>query len=59
MSIREMSGNLIDFSDDTIAQLGTFVKLTKPESACVANTIRTLDNSRHRKTAANLESRSA
>ena len=44
MSIREMSGNLIDFSDDTIAQLGTFVKLTKPESA----TIHTLDTSRHR-----------
>ena len=54
MSIREMSGNLIDFSDDTIAQLGTFVKLTKPELACVANTIRTLDNSRHRKGAADL-----
>ena len=49
MSIREMSDNLIDFSDGINAQLCTLVKLAKAESACVANTIRTLDASRHRK----------
>ena len=47
------AGGLIDFSGDINAQLCTLVKLTKAESAYVANTIRTLDNSRHRKPVAN------
>lgn len=43
------AGGLIDFNGDINAQLCTLAKLTKSESAYVANTIRTLDNSRHRK----------
>ena len=42
------AGGLIDFNGDINAQLCTLVKLTKAESAYVANTIRTLDNSRHK-----------
>ena len=47
------AGGLIDFGGDINAQLCTLVKLTKAESAYIANTIRDLDNSRHRKPAAN------
>lgn len=43
------AGGLIDFSGDINAQLCTLAKLTKAESAYVASTIRTLDNSRHKK----------
>lgn len=40
---------LLDFNDDVNKQLCTLFKLTKPESAYVTKTIRTLDASRHRK----------
>ena len=53
MSIRTMSGKLIGFSGDINAQLCPLAKLTKAESTYVANAIRTLDNSRHRKPVAN------
>ena len=49
MSIMEKNDCLIDFSGDINARLCTLVKLTKAESAYVANAIRTLDKSRHRK----------
>ena len=39
---------LLDFQGDINAQLCKLFKLTKPESAYVANTIRTLDASRRR-----------
>lgn len=45
---------LLNFNEDVNKQLCTLFKLTKPESAYVTKTIRTLDNSRHRKSAANL-----
>lgn len=40
---------LLDFNDDVNKQLCTLFKLTKPETAYVTKTIRTLDASRHRK----------
>ena len=40
---------LLDFNDDVNKQLRTLFKLTKPESAYITKTIRTLDASRHRK----------
>ena len=43
------AGGMIDFQGDINAQFCKLFKLTKPESAYVANTIRNLDNSRHRK----------
>lgn len=46
-------GGLIDFSGDINAQLNTLVKLTKSESSYIANTIRTLGDSRHRKAVLN------
>ena len=39
---------LLDFSGDVNAQLCALFKLTKPEATYVAQTIRTLDASRHR-----------
>ena len=44
---------LLDFNDDVNKQLCTLFKLTKPESAYVTKTIRTLDASRHRKGSSN------
>ena len=49
MSIRTMSGKLMDFSGDINAQLCTLAKLTKAEAAYVEEKVRALDNSRHRK----------
>ena len=43
------ASGLIDFGGDINTQLCTLVNLTKTEVAYVANTIRTLDNSRNRK----------
>ena len=40
---------LLDFTRDINTQLCTLFKLTKPETAYVTKTIRTLDSSRHRK----------
>jgi hypothetical protein len=40
------AGGLIDFKDDINAQLCKLFKLTKPETAYVTKTIRTLDASR-------------
>jgi hypothetical protein len=40
---------LLDFTRDLNTQLCTLFKLTKPETAYVTKTIRTLDASRHRK----------
>ena len=40
---------LLDFNDDVNKQLCTLFRLTKPESAYVTKTIRTLDASRNRK----------
>lgn len=47
------AGGVLDFRGDTNAQLCQLFKLTKPEVAYVANTIRTLDASHHRKGASN------
>jgi len=44
---------LLDFSGDINAQLCSLCKLSKSESAYVANTIRALDASRHRKNLSN------
>ena len=41
---------LFDFNGDINAQLYTLCKLTKSEATYIANTIRTLDASRHHKT---------
>jgi hypothetical protein len=47
------AGSLLDFSGDINAQLCTLCKLTKSEATYVANTIRTLDATRHRKAVLN------
>ena len=44
---------LLDFNDDVNKQLCTLFKLTKPEATYVTKTIRTLDNTRHRKNLSN------
>ena len=49
MSIVGNKDCLADLSGDINAQLCTLVKLSKVESAYVANTVRALDNSRHKK----------
>ena len=47
------ANGLLDFNGDINTQLCTLCKLTKTEAAYVANTIRTLDSSRHRKSPSN------
>ena len=49
MSIRKMTGKLMDFNGDINAQLCTLAKLAKAEATYVEEKIRALDNSRHRK----------
>ena len=53
MSIGQKNDSFMDFIGDINVQLCAIVKSTKAESAYVANTIRTFDNSRHRKSVTN------
>ena len=49
MYIGQKTDSVVDLSRDINAQLCALAKFAKPESACVANPIRIIANSCHRK----------